>query len=271
MTLRLRLAAAAGLGLFAVLLSISWGCQGTCGSSADCADTDFCSIANGVCLTPKSLGFCKTKPDACAQVLSPVCGCDGKTYSNSCEASIAGISVAAAGVCGATCGGVTAAKCSAAEFCNFAPGSCGNVTPSGACLTPPTSCAGVSSPVCGCDRKTYKSSCEASMAKVPLFSNGECACGGPDNLACEDGRFCQLPLGACLGPSATGSCKLPPTDCTAVKSPVCGCNGVVYDNACQAAQAMVSVTGTMTCTKIDAGAGDAGGDAGDAGDGGDGG
>ena len=265
MSLRLRLAAAAGLGLFSIVLPVSWGCQGTCGSSGECADTDFCSIANGVCLTPKSLGFCKTKPDTCAQVLSPVCGCDGKTYSNSCEASIAGTSVAAAGVCGATCGGVTAVKCAATEFCDFTPGTCGIAAPSGACVTPPATCTALSSPVCGCDRKTYTSACEASKARMPIFSAGECSCGGPDGLACEDGRYCQLPLGACLGPNAIGSCKLPPTDCTSVKSPVCGCDGVVYDNACQAAAAKVSITGTMTCAKIDAGAGDAGGDAGDAG------
>jgi hypothetical protein len=265
MSLRFRLAAAAGLGLFTVLLSISWGCQGTCGSSAECADTEYCSIANGVCLTPKSIGICKAKPDACAQVLSPVCGCDSKTYSNSCEASIAGVSVAATGVCGATCGGVTAVKCGATQFCDFAPGTCGNATPSGACVTPPATCTAISNPVCGCDRKTYKSSCEASKAMVPIFAAGECSCGGPDKLLCEDGRYCQLPSGACLGANATGQCKLPPTSCTSVKSPVCGCDGVIYDNACQAAQAGASITGTATCNKIDAGAGDAGGDGGDGG------
>jgi len=265
MSLRLRLAAAAGLGLFTICLSISWGCQGTCGASGECATTEFCSIANGVCLTPKSLGFCKAKPDTCAAVLAPVCGCDGKTYSNSCEASIAGISVAAAGVCGAGCGGVTAAKCGATEFCNFAPGSCGNASPSGACITPPTSCPDVSTPVCGCDRKTYKSACEASKAMVPIFAPNECPCGGPDGVACEDGRYCQLPTAACLGPSASGQCKAPPTQCTSVKSLVCGCDGVIYDNACQAAKAGVSITGTTTCNKIDAGAGDAGGDGGDGG------
>ena len=256
MSLRLRLAAAAGLGLFAILLPISWGCQGTCGSSAECGTEEFCSIANGVCLTPKSLGFCKAKPDVCAQVLAPVCGCDGKTYSNSCEASIAGISVAATGVCGAGCGGVTAAKCGANEFCDFAPGSCGDANPSGACVAPPAACAEISSPVCGCDRKTYKSACEAAKARVSIFAAGECPCGGPDSVACEDTRYCQLPLGACLGPNATGSCKLPPTTCTNVKSTVCGCDGFLYDNACAAAKAGISITGTSMCIKIDAGGGE---------------
>jgi Kazal-type serine protease inhibitor-like protein len=261
MSLRLRLAAAAGLGLFAILLPASWGCQGTCGSSEECGADEYCSIANGVCLTPKSLGFCKAKPASCASVPAPICGCDGKTYSNSCEASIAGISVAATGVCGAQCGGITAVKCGTGQFCDFVPGSCGNANPAGACVAPPTSCPEISNPVCGCDHRTYKSACEASKAMVPVFATGECPCGGPDSVACEEGRYCQLPSSACLGPNASGSCKLPPTTCTNVKSTVCGCNGVVYDNACEAAKAKMSITGTMSCTKVDAGVGVGGGGA----------
>lgn len=247
-----------GLGLFAIALPLSWGCQSTCGSSAECASDEYCSIANGVCLTPRSLGFCKAKPAACAQVMAPACGCDGKTYSNSCEASILGISIAANGVCGASCGGAADVKCGASEFCDFVPGSCASANPSGECKAPPTTCPSISEPVCGCDQKTYKSACEAQKAQVSIFAKGECSCGGPDGVACEEGRYCQFASGACLGPSPTGACKQPPAQCTGVKSPVCGCDGVIYDNACAAAKAQVSITGTMSCTKIDAGAGDGG-------------
>ncbi|MCX8190483.1 MAG: Kazal-type serine protease inhibitor family protein [Candidatus Diapherotrites archaeon] len=50
----------------------------------------------------KTGGESKTPPTGCycPQVYQPVCGSDGKTYGNSCEASCAGIKVAYEGACG---------------------------------------------------------------------------------------------------------------------------------------------------------------------------
>jgi len=45
-------------------------------------------------------GLCRPKPGACPLHEEPVCGCDGVTYSNSCFASLSGISVASDGPCG---------------------------------------------------------------------------------------------------------------------------------------------------------------------------
>ncbi|HNN96693.1 MAG TPA: Kazal-type serine protease inhibitor family protein [Pseudomonadota bacterium] len=44
-------------------------------------------------------GICSVKPDVCIKVYKPVCGCDRKTYGNSCEANAAGVSVDYEGVC----------------------------------------------------------------------------------------------------------------------------------------------------------------------------
>src|SRR5262249_54304603 len=42
---------------------------------------------------------CRPRADLCPEVIQPVCGCDGNTFNNSCEASRAGISVSSSGPC----------------------------------------------------------------------------------------------------------------------------------------------------------------------------
>ncbi|MFO0755656.1 MAG: Kazal-type serine protease inhibitor domain-containing protein [Byssovorax sp.] len=250
MSLRSFSLAALSILLGGALLPLPTGCQSTCTSSSECDSSEYCSIQTAACLTPRSLGFCKVRPDACTDVLSPVCGCDGKTYANACEAARAGFSAAANGQCGANCGGQSAAKCSTGQFCDYPVGACSESSPTGSCKEAPNSCPDLIAPVCGCDGKTYDNACKASQAQVSISANGECACGGPAQIPCEEGRYCELAVGACLGASPTGTCKTPPSSCSAVESPVCGCDGKTYPNVCIAAQNKMSVTGTQTCTTV---------------------
>ncbi len=253
---------ALGLTLVALLLPGPTGCQSTCTSASECASTDYCAIQAGACLTPKSLGFCKPKPDACSEVLAPVCGCDGVSYPNACEASLAGVAVASNGQCGANCGGVSAAKCGSDQFCDFEIGLCSQSNPTGTCKSAPNSCPDLIAPVCGCDGKTYDNACKASQSQVSVANDGECACGGPNQTPCEQGRYCELAVGACLGPNPTGRCKTIPASCSNVQSPVCGCDGKTYSNVCVAAQNQMSVTGTQMCNTVpDGGTPDSGPDA----------
>jgi hypothetical protein len=56
-------------------------------TNAECADDQFCERAPGD-LDCTFSGLCKPKPTSCDPLPAPVCGCDGKVYSNTCEAAL---------------------------------------------------------------------------------------------------------------------------------------------------------------------------------------
>jgi hypothetical protein len=73
-----------------------------CGGVAavKCAgENEYCQMDEGKCMMADASGTCMKKPDTCVEMSAPVCGCDGQTYDNACKASMAGVSVKAAGAC----------------------------------------------------------------------------------------------------------------------------------------------------------------------------
>jgi hypothetical protein len=75
----------------------------TCGGYAGlpCPDGEYCDLAQGQgCEVADASGICEERPEVCTQQYEPVCGCDGETYGNACEAARAGVTVASEGECG---------------------------------------------------------------------------------------------------------------------------------------------------------------------------
>ena len=175
-----------------------------------CPAGQFCRYAReDICGAADATGVCSVPPTGCPTIYMPVCGCDGMTYGNECEANAAGTSVSSEGVCGGPscrddatcddgdpstrdecdargtcthtrlCGGFAGWSCRSGEFCDYAEGDgCGIADGLGQCRQQPdpSSCGPTDgrAQVCGCDGRTYPSQCHANALGISVLHTGPC-------------------------------------------------------------------------------------------------
>jgi len=214
-------------------------CEGTrCFWNDMCEPDQYCFFH--VCAA--ETGACVARPETCPDIWDPVCGCDGVTYPNACEAARAGMSVDYPGICeGDYCW--SNEMCEPDEYCFFID--CG--LESGVCMPRPEVCPDIWEPVCGCDGVTYPNACEAARAGMSVDYPGECEgihCWS--NQDCAPDWYCFFHVCA----AETGICMPRPEVCPDIWDPVCGCDGVTYPNACEAARAGMSVDYPGECERI---------------------
>jgi hypothetical protein len=173
----------------------------------------------------------------CIMVYDPVCGSDGRTYSNACMAERACVEVDYEGVCSRP-----PSSCQDLDQDGYSPegGDCGAVdcNDRDPVINPDMVCAAIYDPVCGVDGNTYSNSCDALRNCVEIDYTGECSIS-TTSCTDADGDGYSPEGGDCgrVDCNDNDDTISPEIMCFDNYDPVLGTDGKIYSNACYAKQA----------------------------------
>ena len=223
-------------------------CANTCMSNSDCGIGEYCAVS--ACSAP---GVCVPRPMLCPGDVSPVCGCDGTTYSNACAAAGAGVSLARYEACDGRCApadaqgeGPCAAilgvrwdgrRCTMIGGCSCTGADCtsGVYPDDGSCERAHAGCAD-----CGPMDARGEGPCDAEIGVMwngaACVTESGCGCTGTDCARLYPGtELCQLAHAHCtMTPECTSDADCPTGEHCYFASGDCGTGLIAPAGQCRA-------------------------------------
>ncbi|XP_072222987.1 agrin isoform X2 [Leuresthes tenuis] len=182
-------------------------------------------LFNAVCLVEQLSARCSCDPIDCDGAYKPVCGKDGRTYSNDCLRRKAEclseslIPIKHLGPCDLDVPSPCLNKvCDHGAVCVVK-----NDEPVCEC---PEACPPTSDHVCGSDGRSYTSPCEMRAISCALQKAIHIKHKGPCDESCANcsfGAICDAQSGQCVCP----------LECVESHQPVCGSDGTTYSSECE--------------------------------------